>query len=64
LEAIRLLVSRPPQTMEAAQRIAAEHVAFADDAHEACAGSATPRQNALRSPFVNGQWPPCHYRAR
>jgi hypothetical protein len=33
--AIRLLVSRPPQTLEAAQRIAAEHFAFCD---EACMG--------------------------
>jgi Domain of unknown function (DUF4253) len=31
---IRLLVSRPPQTLEAAQPIAAEHFAFADEAHK------------------------------
>src|SRR5215469_17486737 len=31
---IRLLVSRPPQTLEAAQPIAAEHFAFADGAHQ------------------------------
>ena len=31
---IRLLVSRPPQTLEAAFRIAAEHFAFADEAHK------------------------------
>jgi RNA:NAD 2'-phosphotransferase (TPT1/KptA family) len=30
---IRLLVSRPPKTLEAAQRMAAEHVAFSDEAH-------------------------------
>jgi hypothetical protein len=34
---IRLLVSRPPQTLEAAQWIAAEHHVFSDDAHRACA---------------------------
>jgi hypothetical protein len=31
---IRLLVSRPPQTLEAAQPIAAEHMAFSDEAHK------------------------------
>jgi Domain of unknown function (DUF4253) len=30
---IRLLVSRPPQTLQAAQPIAAEHFAFSDEAH-------------------------------
>ncbi len=31
---IRLLVSRPPQTLAAAQRIAAEHLVFSDQAHQ------------------------------
>lgn len=33
-EDIRLLVGRPPQTLEAARPIAAEHYAFADEAHK------------------------------
>jgi hypothetical protein len=34
LEEIRLLVTKPPQTIEATQQIAAEHVAFADEAQQ------------------------------
>ena len=34
---IRLLVQRPPRSLEAAQRIAAEHYAFADECDE-CGG--------------------------
>jgi len=40
---IRLLVSRPPQTLEAAQPIAAEHFAFADEAHQGRVMSARSR---------------------
>lgn len=31
---IRLLISRQPQTLDAAQRIAAEHFAFSDEARK------------------------------
>jgi hypothetical protein len=55
---IRLLVSRPPQDLQAAQRIAAEHFVFSDAAHHrlhqipeiACQKQATVR----RGPILDG----------
>jgi hypothetical protein len=53
---IRLLVSRPPQTLEAAQRIAAEHFAFCD---EACMGLRDVSEIApalVNNPFWDFWW--------
>jgi hypothetical protein len=55
-EDIRLLVSRPPQTLEAAQRIAAEHVAFADEAHEGLRGVGWIARAIVNNPFWDFWW--------
>ena len=53
---IRLLVSRPPQTLEAAQRIAAEHFAFADEAHKGPGYVSEIARAILNNPFWDFWW--------
>lgn len=55
-DAIRLLVSRPPQTLEAAQRIAAEHFAFADDALMGLRGTGWIAPALVNNPFWDFWW--------
>jgi hypothetical protein len=56
LEDIRLLVSRPPQTLEAAQQIAAEHIAFADDAHQGLRRVGEIARAVVNNPFWDFWW--------
>jgi len=53
---IRLLVSRPPQTLEAAQPIAAEHFAFSDDAHKGLRGVGWIARAMVNNPFWDFWW--------
>jgi hypothetical protein len=53
---IRLLVSRPPQTLEAAQQIAAEHFAFADEAHQGLRGVGSIARAIVDNPFWDFWW--------
>ena len=53
---IRLLVSRPPQTLEAAQLIAAEHFAFADDAHKGPRHVGWIARAIVNNPFWDFWW--------
>ena len=53
---IRLLVSRPPQTLEAAQQIAAEHFAFADEAHQGLRGVGWIARAIVNNPFWDFWW--------
>lgn len=52
---IRLLVSRPPQALEAAQQIAAEHFAFADEAHH-LRGVGSIARAIVNNPFWDFWW--------
>ncbi len=56
LEDIRLLVSRPPQTLEAAQPIAAEHVAFSVEAHKGLRGVGKIARAIVNNPFWDFWW--------
>ena len=56
LEDIRLLVSRPPQTLEAAQPIAAEHVAFSVEAHKGLRGVDEIARAIVNNPFWDFWW--------
>jgi len=53
---IRLLVSRPPQTLEAAQPIAAEHFAFADEAHKGPQHVGEIARALVNNPFWDFWW--------
>ena len=53
---IRLLVSRPPQTLADAQRIAAEHFAFADEAHRGLRGVPEIARALVNNPFWDFWW--------
>ena len=53
---IRLLVSRPPQTMETAQPIAAEHFAFSDEAHIGLRGVGDIARAVVNNPFWDFWW--------
>jgi hypothetical protein len=53
---IRLLVSRPPQTLQAAQRIAAEHFAFSDEAHRGAGGIPGIARALVNNPFWYFWW--------
>src|SRR5260370_23595277 len=53
---IRLLVSRPPQTMETAQPIAAEHFAFSDEAHIGLRGVGDIARAVVNNPFWAFWW--------
>jgi hypothetical protein len=53
---IRLLVSRPPQTLEAAQPIAAEHFAFADEAHKGPQHIGEIARALVNNPFWDFWW--------
>ena len=52
---IRLMVSRPPQTLEAAQRIAAEHMVFAADA-QGLRGVGWIARAVVNNPFWDFWW--------
>ena len=56
IDEIRLLVSRPPQTLEAAHRIAAEHFAFADEAHKGLRGVGEIALAVVNNPFWDFWW--------
>jgi hypothetical protein len=56
LEDVRLLVSRPPQTLEAAQPIAAEHVAFSVEAHKGLRGVDEIARAIVNNPFWDFWW--------
>jgi hypothetical protein len=53
---IRLLVSRPPQTLEAAQRITAEHMAFSDEAHKGPTWIPGIARAIVNNPFWDFWW--------
>jgi Domain of unknown function (DUF4253) len=53
---IRLLVSRPPLTLDAAQPIAAEHFAFSDEAHYGLRGVPEIARAIVNSPFWDFWW--------
>jgi len=53
---IRLLVSRPPRTLEAAQLIAAEHSAFSDEAHRGLRGVGEIARALVNNPFWDFWW--------
>jgi hypothetical protein len=53
---IRLLVSRPPQTLAAAQPIAAEHFAFSDEAHKGLRGVGAIARALVNNPFWDFWW--------
>jgi hypothetical protein len=55
-DVIRLLVRRPPQTLEAAQRIAAEHFAFSDEAHGGLRGVPEIARAIVDNPFWDFWW--------
>jgi hypothetical protein len=56
LQDIRLLVSRPPQTLEAAQQIAAEHFAFANEAHQGPRWIGEIARVIVNNPFWDFWW--------
>jgi Domain of unknown function (DUF4253) len=47
---------RPPQTLEAAQPIAAEHFAFSDDAHKGPRGVGWIARAIVNNPFWDFWW--------
>jgi hypothetical protein len=53
---IRLLVSRPPQTLQAAQSIAAEHFAFCDEAHKGLRSIPDIARAVVNNPFWDFWW--------
>ncbi|WP_342782046.1 DUF4253 domain-containing protein [Trebonia kvetii] len=53
---IRLVVSRPPQTLQAAQRIAAEHMAFSDEAHKGPTWIPEIARAIVNNPFWDFWW--------
>lgn len=53
---IRLLVSRPPQTLKTAQLIAAEHYAFSDEAHNGLHQIDAIAQAVVNNPFWDFWW--------
>jgi hypothetical protein len=53
---IRLLVSRPPQTLHAAQPIAAEHFAFSDEAHKGPRHVGEIARALVNNPFWDFWW--------
>jgi hypothetical protein len=53
---IRLLVSRPPQTLQAAQPIAAEHFAFSDEAHKGLREIPEIARALVNNPFWDFWW--------
>jgi Domain of unknown function (DUF4253) len=53
---IRLLVSRPPQTLAAAQPIAAEHFAFSDEAHKGLRRVGAIAHALVNNPFWDFWW--------
>jgi hypothetical protein len=53
---IRLLVSRPPQTLQAAQQIAAEHFAFSDEAHKGPRHVGEIARALVNNPFWDFWW--------
>jgi Domain of unknown function (DUF4253) len=53
---IRLLVSRPPQTLEAAQRVAAEIFAFSDEAHHGLRDIPEITRALVSNPFWDFWW--------
>jgi Domain of unknown function (DUF4253) len=53
---IRLLVTRPPLTLEVAQRLAAEHFAFADEAHIALGRVDDIARAVVNNPFWDFWW--------
>jgi hypothetical protein len=53
---IRLLVSRPPQTLQAARQIAAEHFAFSDEAHAGLRGIPEIARALVNNPFWDFWW--------
>jgi hypothetical protein len=55
-DGIRLLVSRPPQTLEAAQPIGAEHFAFADEAHKGPRHVGWIARALVNNPFWDFWW--------
>ena len=55
-DGIRLLVSLPPHTLQAAQRIAAEHFAFSDEAHKGLRGVPGIARALVNNPFWDFWW--------
>jgi hypothetical protein len=53
---IRLLVSRPPQTLHAAQPVAAEHFAFSDEAHKGPRHVGEIARALVNNPFWDFWW--------
>jgi hypothetical protein len=53
---IRLLVSRPPQTLEAAQPVAAEQFAFSDEAHQGLRRVPEIAHALVNNPFWDFWW--------
>ena len=53
---IRLLVSRPPQTLAVARPIAAEHFAFSDEAHAGPRGVPEIARATVNNPFWDFWW--------
>jgi hypothetical protein len=53
---IRLMVSRPPQTLHAAQQIAAEHFAFSDEAYMGLRGIPEIARAIVNNPFWDFWW--------
>jgi hypothetical protein len=53
---IRLLVSRPPCTLEAALPIAAEHVVFSDEAHGGLRSVDEVARVIVGNPFRDFWW--------
>jgi hypothetical protein len=53
---IRLLVSRPPQTLRAARPIAAEHFAFSDEAHKGPRHVGEIARALVNNPFWDFWW--------
>jgi hypothetical protein len=55
-DAIRLLVSRPPRSLEAARRIAVEHWVFSDEAHIGLRGIDEIARAIVNNPFWDFWW--------
>ena len=53
---VRLLVSRPPRTLEAALPIAAEHIAFSEEAHGALSSVDEIARAIVDNPFWDFWW--------
>jgi hypothetical protein len=49
-------VSRPPQTLPAAQQLAAEHFAFADEVHRGAGGIPGIARALVNNPFWDFWW--------